>query len=130
MSDTTNIQSHWLLICQSARSHAASMAASCQQEAAGLIRREAQEFCEQDPPGTRSELSRRQTQAMHLTARISSISHADQMARSHPNVSDQIMAETKAFLKRLDLDGAPYEESMALTSKISTLCFSDMMQRT
>lgn len=130
MSDDLHIQSFWVLTCQSAQSHAASMAASCRREAAALITREAKEFCDRDAPETRAELSRRQKQAMYLTSRISSISHADQMARSHPNISDQIMAETKTFLDRLGLDDSPYKESMALTSKISTLCFSDSMQRT
>jgi hypothetical protein len=105
------------------------MAASCRREAAALMTREVKEFCDQDAPETKSELSRRQKQAMYLTSRISSISHADQMARSHPNVSDQIMAETKAFLDRLGLDDSPYKESMALTSKISALCYSGMMQK-
>jgi hypothetical protein len=68
-------------------------------------------------------------QAMHLTARISSISHADQMARSHPNAAGAIMAETKAFSDRLHLDDSPYEEAYALMAKISTLCSEDRMQR-
>jgi len=129
MSDTKHVQSYWLLTCQSAQSHAAAMAASCRRPAANLILREAKEFCDREPPESSTELSQRQKQAMYLTSRISSISHADQMARNHPNVSDQIMDDVKAFLDRLTLDDSPYKESMALTSKISTLCFSDMMQR-
>jgi hypothetical protein len=106
------------------------MARNCRREAAALIHLEALKFCDREPPENKSELSRRRRQASYLTSKISSISHADQMARNHPNVSDQILAETKAFLDRHDLDDSPYKGSMALTSKISTLCFSDMMQRT
>lgn len=104
------------------------MAANCRREAASLIRREAKNFCDREPPENESELSRRQKQAMYLTSRISSISHADQMGRTHPNISDDIMAETKTFLDRVDLDESPYKESMALTTKISALCASDLLQ--
>lgn len=130
MTDNNRIESFWRLTCQSAQSHAAAMAASCRRTAANLILREAELFCDREPPESAAELSRRQTQAMYLTSRISSISHADQMARNHPNMSGQIMKEVKAFLDRLALDDSPYKESMALTSKISTLCVSDMLQRT
>jgi len=66
---------------------------------------------------------------MFLASRISSIVHADLMARSHPHVANEILSETRAFLDRLDLDDSPYKESMALTSTISALCHSDMMLR-
>lgn len=128
MSDGDHIQDHWVLICTSARSHAARMAASCRRKASTMILREADSFCDRDPPQTDSELSRRQKQSMHLISRIGSISHADLMGRSHPSVSDQILEETKAFLERVDLDESPYEESLVLTSKISALCNADRMQ--
>lgn len=129
MCDSTHVSSDWLLTCQSAQSHADMMAAGCRREAAALIHRETDSFCNREPPKTQSELSRRQRQAMFLASRISSIVHADLMARSHPDVASQILAETRAFLDRLDVDDPPDKESMALTSTISALCHSDMMQR-
>lgn len=130
MSDNKRIQADWQLTCNSARSHAASIAASCRREAAALINRQAAEFCDRAPPATDTDLLRRRRQATYLTSRISTIAHADLMARNHPGVDDEILAETKAFLGRLDLDDSPFSESMALTSKISALCHSDLMART
>ena len=105
------------------------MAHSCRRDAAALIYREAQKFCDQEPPETQKELSRRQQQSMYLTSRISSIAHADSMARIHPGVAAEILRETKAFCERLGLDDKPFKEAMALTSTISSLCHSDFMQR-
>ena len=128
MSDSNNVESHWLRMCQSAKSHAASTAANCRKEAAALIHREAVRFCDREPPETEAELSKRQKEVVFLTSRISSVSHSDLMARSHPSVANEIMAETKLFLDRLDLEESPDKASMELIAKISTLCYSDFMQ--
>ena len=104
------------------------MAAGCRREAATLIHGEAKAFCDREAPTTRAELSRRQQQALYLTSKIGSISHADLMARSHPNVADQLMSAVKSFLERVGIDESPYKEAMSLTSTISTICHSDTMQ--
>jgi hypothetical protein len=128
MSETTNVELFWQLRCQSTKSHAESMAKGCRREAAALIRREAERFCDQKPPGTDAELQRRNTQAMYVASKISSIAHADHVASTHPRVSDQILAETKGLLERLDLDDSPFEESLSLLSTITSLCSADMMR--
>ncbi len=128
MSDSIDVKSRWLQICRSAKSHAASTAANCRKEAAALIKQQAVKFCEREPPETEAELSKRQKEVVFLTSRISSVSHSDLMARSHSSVANEIMAETKLFLDRLDLDEPPGKASMELISKISELCYSDFMQ--
>jgi hypothetical protein len=122
MSDLTT-GTYWNLTCQSARNHAASMAAGCRREAAELIHREAKAFCDRKPPDTGTELHRRQQQRTFLTSRIGNITHADLMARTRPNVSDQIMEAVKLFLERVSIDEWPYEEATALTSTISSICY-------
>jgi hypothetical protein len=105
------------------------MAENCRREAATLIRSEVQKYCEQPPPLTQEELTRRQRQAMFLTSKIASIAHADSMARSHPGVSKKIVGATKAFCDRLGLDDNPFSQAMELTARISDLCHTELMQR-
>jgi hypothetical protein len=130
MPDTTSIAAFWQLACSSAMNHASSMAHGCRSEAASLIQRETEAFCSREPPATQQELNSRQQQSLYLLSKIGAISHADLMARSHPNASASIMKAVRDFLDRVGTDKSPYSESMALTSIISQLCHADMMRRT
>ena len=130
MPDQTSIGRLWHLACLSAKNHAALMASRCRREAASLIHRETNAFCDREVPTTKADLNRRQQQATFLMSRIGSISHADLMARNHPAVADQIMAAVRAFLHSVPIDQSPHNKAMVLISTISTICHSDMMQGT
>src|SRR5437899_5478858 len=80
----------WETICQSARSEARARLRSFRPVAADLMAAEIQRFCEQSPPSSHDELSVRNTEAIALSSRISSIAHADSMARQHPAVAAEI----------------------------------------
>ena len=128
MSEISNA-AFWQMICQSAESHAAQAAANCRREYSALIRKESKRFCEQGAPQTNSELTQRHTQALYLTSKISAIAHADLMARSNPSVAAEILEATRNFVEGLGLNDSPFAESIQLTSAISLLGHSAMMQR-
>ncbi len=123
--DQLIVASLWATTVQSARSHAASAARRCGGRFGQLILNETATYCEQGLPKTHEELSRRTLQAMALTAKMCSISHAASSARRHPNIEDEILKETKEFCDRVSLNDDVALESMALTQKISNMCFSD-----
>ena len=133
--DELMVKSMWASACQSASSFAASMAHMRHyRRAAELIAAETRKFVEQEPPGNSEELSRRQLQQIGLSSRISSIAYADAMAQMHPDVADAILDETAKFCEGElpeSSDGVSRLQmaSIALSSKFSSLCSTDAMNR-
>jgi hypothetical protein len=133
--DELTVQSMWSFMCQSALSHAASMARMQRYPVAReLIDAETRKFTEQPPPRTDDELSQRHTQHLSLTSRIGTIAHADTMVRMNPDVAEAVFDLVKSFCggdlpSTADGVNKLHLASLELTSKISSLCHADSMQR-
>jgi hypothetical protein len=95
--DQVTVASQWALMTDLAQSFVFSTARGCPGSAAGMMTAEGQKFLGQRAPAKADELPGCLTQHMAVTAKISAIAHAYAMARMHPNVAEEIYAETKKF---------------------------------
>ena len=125
----TMIAGFWSSTCQSAQSHAMSMSHLCSQPFRELILQETQDLISQTPPTTDAELQNLNAQNMQLSAKISSISHANSMARLTPEVATDIYDAAKAFCDNSPLTSDCSSAGMSLSNQIATLCHSATMNR-
>lgn len=123
------IASFWGSTLQSAQSHAMSMSNLCSQPFRELILQETQKLITQAPPTTDAELQNLNAQNMQLGAKISSISHASNMARLTPEVATDIYNATKVFCNDNSLTSDCNVAGMTLSNQIAALCHTATMQR-
>jgi len=125
----------WSSMVSQLQSHAHGMARLCSTRAAvDLIAAASHKLCTLPPPATDAELAIRRRQEFAVGNLISSISHADGMARLHPAVAADIFAEARKLVHR-DLpttDGASSRtllDSSSFGLTISQICHADAMRR-
>ncbi len=131
--DEIMIQEFWAISCRSAQSHALLMGHQCSSVAAEMMVAVTRRFCDQLPPQTKSNLSFRNRQAMAVSSWISSIRHADSMARIHPAVADEIFEATRQACDRElpqtdDSVHGVHLQAIALSSQIASICHSDSIR--
>lgn len=115
--------SSWTTLCQRAQSQGRQMARSCSNKKfAALVDQETSTLCDYEPPTSDAEYNLLFSQSQALTAKISAITDADQMAGNHPHVADRIFDRTQRFCQHVPLAGNVSEASQKLTSEISALC--------
>ena len=105
------------------------MAQRCRAPFADIVIHETRALCECQPPRNDAEYDAFLAKSQALTSKISAITHADLMARSHPRVAEEIFDAARQFCDHAPLTGDVYNESMKLTTEVSTICHRDSMQR-
>tara|TARA_R110002049_G_scaffold290065_4_gene473313 strand:+ start:2010 stop:2423 length:414 start_codon:yes stop_codon:yes gene_type:complete len=119
----------WGSSCQSSQSHAMAMANLCSQQFGELILQETHKLISRNPPTTAAELQLLNSEKIQLSSKIGSISHADSMARTTPEVATEIYNATKSFCDNNVLTSDCISPGIELSSQISHLCHTATMRR-
>lgn len=119
----------WGTACQSSQSHATTMGILCSRPFGELIQQETHKLISRTSPSTNAELQRFNSEKTQLNSKISTISHADSMARTAPEVSTEIYNATKAFCDNNPLTSDCISAGNKLSIQIGQLCHSATMRR-
>jgi hypothetical protein len=125
----------WSSMVNQLQSHAHGMARLCTTRAAAdLIAAASHKLCTLPPTATDAELAIRRHQEFVVSNLISSVSHADGMARLHPAVAADILAEARKLVgKELPCKVEAWSrtlfESSSFSLTISQICHADTMRR-